>query len=265
MAFQPAAGGVRTPPASVDGSLSASSRDVFPALARFAAGEPSPAGPSGGCLAPEPPAQAPELQPRAAPPPCRGTLPVSRLQGPRALPTLRHPTLAPGSCRSRRWSRVDRVSAHGRGCLDTTSFRGRPSERLLARCFPAPARFAAGEPSQPGQAEGVWPLSRLPRLWNLQPRAAPPPCRDTLPVSRLQGPRAVPPLPHPTLAQGAGSCRSHRWSRFDRVQPAAGGVWIPLPSVDGPLSASSRDVFPRRPDSLPESPPSRAKRRVSGP
>ena len=48
IAFQPAAGGVRTPPASVDGSLSASSRDVFPALARFAAGEPSQPGQAEG-------------------------------------------------------------------------------------------------------------------------------------------------------------------------------------------------------------------------
>ena len=48
IAFQPVAGGVRTPPATVDGSLSASSRDVFPALARFAAGEPSQPGQAEG-------------------------------------------------------------------------------------------------------------------------------------------------------------------------------------------------------------------------
>ena len=158
--------------------------------------------------------------------------------GSRELP---EPPVEPGRSRS----------ARGRGCLDTTPFRGRPSERLLARCFPAPARFAAGEPSQPGQAEGVWPLSRLPRLWNLQPRAAPPPCRDTLPVSRLQGPRALPPLRHPTLAQGAGSRELPEppvepgRSRFSPRQGVSGGVWIPLPSVDGPLSASSRAMFSR--------------------
>ena len=42
--------------------------------------------------------------------------------------------------------------------------------------FPALARFAAGEPSQPGQAEGVWPLSRLPRLRNFS--HAPQPLRN---------------------------------------------------------------------------------------
>ena len=95
-------------------------------------------------------------------------------------------------------------SARGRGCLDTTSLRGRPSERILARGFSRPARFAAGEPAKPGQAEGVWPLSRLPRLWNLQPRAAPPPCpRHPAALSACRDLALCLRCGPPTLAQGA--------------------------------------------------------------